>query len=149
MTAYCTFDDIQGVIDDQTILDFLDDSNSGDIADNSLISNMDSAISGACGEVDFYASVHHDTPFLSISDQLRQISTRMTVCRIFLKKPHIDIPPGWEVECQRVYQQLDDIAEGKFSLVDVVAETETDEDSVLVHVETPERTFTSDKWDTY
>ncbi|MBU1109966.1 MAG: DUF1320 domain-containing protein [Candidatus Riflebacteria bacterium] len=137
--TYCTQDDIEKQIPEQTLVDLTDDDGV-DAVDEDIVAR---AIADADEEIDSFVSVAYSLPLASTPGLVRRMSVDLAIGNLYAHRPHLEIPETLKDRIKATRQALDKLALGKIKL-DV-----PDPASAVsaVDIDFNDRIFTRDKMD--
>lgn len=120
--AYCTQGDIEKRIPEAVLIDLTDDDGIGAVASDAV----DAAIADADEEIDAFLAIRYSMPFDATPAMVLRLSADLTVCNLYARRAHLDLPKQWETRCAQARRMLEKLADGRMALD--VPEPATDSD---------------------
>lgn len=143
---YSTVADLQKLLPVSELLDLADDAGSGSLEDAAVQGILLEAIDSADREIDSYVGTVLAVPLAApLPGLIANISAKLAVHHLYLHRPGIVEPEGWQRESSRCVKLLESIAAGKI-VIGPQAGGESTPDSDEVLVSAPSRMFTHDRW---
>ena len=109
---YCTQTDIEKQIPEDTLIELTDDAGAGSVVTDVI----DRAIADAGEEIDAFVSMQYSLPFATTPGLIRRMSVDFTICNLYARRPHLDIPESRKDRCDADRKLLEQIAKGKLKL---------------------------------
>jgi len=110
--AYCTQSDIQKRIPETVLIELTDDAGDGEVDTD----NVGRAIADADEEIDTYVSMQYSLPFDATPALIRKMSVDLSICNLYARRAHLDVPESQKERCGADLKLLERIAEGKLKL---------------------------------
>jgi phage gp36-like protein len=111
--AYCTLDDIQGVVSDAELIQLTDDT----IPPVAIIqANVDKAIARADELIDGYLRGRYTLPLSSVSGLLRDTAVDIAAYHLFKRKKKAKLPEAVSDDYKNALKILESIQSGKIAL---------------------------------
>ncbi|MFA7174566.1 MAG: DUF1320 domain-containing protein [Kiritimatiellia bacterium] len=143
---YSTIADMQKLLPDSELLDLADDAGADSLEDTTVQGILQEAIDSADREIDAYVGTVQVVPIAApLPGLIANISAKLAVHHLYLHRPGIEEPEGWQREYARCIKLLESIVSGKIVIGPKVGEeSEPEGDEVLVSA--PDRIFTGNAW---
>jgi len=109
---YCTQADIEKQIPEDTLIELTDDDAAGSV-DTDII---DRVIADADEEIDAFVSMNYSLPFDSTPALIRRMSVDLSICNLYARRSHLDMPDSIKDRCDRDRRLLEQIAKGQLKL---------------------------------
>ena len=135
--AYCIQSDIEKRLTADILIEMTDDDAIG-VVDTD---NLDAAIADADEEIDAYLSIRYSLPFETVPLMVKRMSADLTVCMLYGRRDHLEIPKSWADRCDAHRRMLDRLARGELRL-DVPEPPTDSDDGIAVSGSRDDRTFT-------
>lgn len=117
---YCELADILAQVDRQKLIDLSNDDNEPvlDGSGNPTINtaNVDKAIEAAGSEIDSYASVRHQVPFLPVPPIIKKLAVDIAIYNLFSRKWTGEEEDNIILRYKNAVKLLEKIAEGKVQI---------------------------------
>ena len=110
--SYCTQTDIEKQISESELIELTDDAAAGSV-DTDIV---DRAIADADEEIDAFVSMRYSLPFSSTPALVRLMSVDLSICNLYARRDHIELPATRKERCQRHRDRLEKIASGELKL---------------------------------
>ena len=106
---YCTQSDIEKQIPEDVLIELTDDDGIGSV----VADVIDSAIADADEEIDAWVAMQYSLPFAVTPRLILRMSVDLTICNLYARRPHLNIPESREKRCDDDRKLLKQIAAGK------------------------------------
>ncbi|TAN40792.1 MAG: DUF1320 domain-containing protein [Nitrospirae bacterium] len=136
--AYCTLDDIKGLLNTEIIMQLTDDENAGAIVESRVIA----AIVDADAEIDGYCGVRYTVPFSSVPALIKKLSVDIAIYNLYSRKVD-EVPEARKDRYNAAIVKLKDISKGIVRL-DATEEKTESSNEVISNKDDDDRIFTSD-----
>lgn len=133
---YCTLADIEKRLPEAVLVDLTDDTGAG-VVDTDAV---DAAIGDADEEIDAFLAMRYALPFTAVPAIVLRMSADLSVCRLYARRDHLELPKQWADRCAAVRRMLEKFAEGKLKL-DVPDSSTNADDGVAVTTSAADRIF--------
>lgn len=142
---YSTVEALLRLLPEAEILQLADDDRIGVLADPAVTAVLAEMIDQADREIDAYVGVVESVPMDPPPALLVNISTKLAVHNLYLRRAGIDEPETWQRETSRCMRMLEMISTGKIALgAQDGAVVDPDTSEILVSTST--RIFDQKKW---
>lgn len=113
---YSTVRDLLRLLPEYEVLQLADDRNTGKIICRGVQAVLKEAIDQADREIDSYVGVVRSVPLDPVPALVTNISSKLAVHHLYLRRPGVDEPEPWQRETARCMRLLEHIATGKLAL---------------------------------
>lgn len=113
---YSTVPDLLKLLPESEALQLADDNLSGSLTDPAVAAVLSEAIEQADREIDAYVGAVRPVPLEPIPALVANISAKLAVHTLYLRRPGVDEPEAWQRETARCLRLLESIATGKIAL---------------------------------
>jgi phage gp36-like protein len=142
---YSTPPSLTGLMPEDELLQLADDSGVGDLSDPAVQAVLTEAIDQADRDIDGYVGTIQTVPLTDVPGLVANISAKLAVHYLFLRRPGVAEPETWENEASRCYRLLESIAKGTIVIGPREGESvEPESEDILVAA--PGRIFTQERW---
>jgi phage gp36-like protein len=146
---YSSIDDMKKLLSESELLDLADDAGSGSLDDDTVQAVLVEAIDAADREIDAYVGTVQTVPLADpVPGLIANISAKLAVNHLYLRRPGVVVPDSWEKESTRCHRLLESIAKGTIVIGAPAGET-ADPDTSEVLVDAPRPVFSRNAWRGY
>lgn len=113
---YSTVAAILKLLPESVVLQLADDEEAGLLSDPAVTAVLEEAIEQADREIDAYVGTVKPVPLAVVPALIENLSTKLAVHQLWLRRPGVDEPETWQRETARCMRLLEAIATGKMAL---------------------------------
>jgi phage gp36-like protein len=113
---YSTVSAIVKLLPEYEILKLADDESAGVLTDPAVTAVLEEAIEQADREIDAYVGTVKTVPLTSVPALIENLSTKLAIHNLYLRRPGVDEPETWQRETARCMRLLEAVATGKMAL---------------------------------
>lgn len=149
--GYSTAADLKKLLPEAELLQLADDTGQASGLDDPVVAAvLAEAIDQADREIDAYVAAAQTVPLDPVPPLIANLSVKIAVHVLFLRRSHMDEPEQWADEYKRCLKLLEKIAEGKLLLGAPEQGECADPDTTGgIAVTTPDKMFGPDTWEKF